>query len=512
MSMSPEGLYKGELAEIQDRKLVIEAGAADPMFFCHYFFGRAYRQEDPPFARKLWYSLLNPDHRLVNIKISRGFTKTTTLRALAAYRVGYGMSRVILYIGKSDDHAKRSVEWIRKAVKFNSRWLNTFGILKGDRFNQNILELQHSIEDHNVYITAAGITGSLRGINFDDYRPDLIILDDIIDREMVGTPAAVKKINDLVFSDVLYSLEAETDNPHAKLVNLGTPLAKNDPANEMANDPDFHTVEIPCWTPETMGLDIDQQVSAWPARFPTEEMRKRKRNAMRTNRLYLFLQEMELRLTSPETQAFKDSWYQSWDMLPPMEEMERVLVVDPVPPPSEKQIAQGLVKKDYEALTVIGRHKTGYYELETLANRGHQPDWTIWAFFSLAKRWRPRLAKVEGVGYQRTLKWILERAMREKRHFVLVDTHDDKRAKHDVIVDALNGPASNGQMFFHPENEMAKEQFLNFPDVVNDDVLEAIARGVEYLHEGEINDIDNADFFEEMDEKVVPLNGWRLVS
>jgi hypothetical protein len=505
-------LYKGPLEEIEDRKLVIEAGAADPLFFGHYFFPRAYRQEDPPFARRVWWELLNPEHRFVNVKMARGFTKTTTLRTFTTHRVSYGMSRVILYIGKNDDAAKRSVEWIRKAIKFNTRWQKVFGVARGERFNQNVLEVDHGIEGHTIYITAAGILGSLRGINFDDYRPDLIILDDIIDKEMVNTPAAAKKVSDLVFSDVMYSLESETDNPNSKLVNLATPMNENDPASLMAKDPEFHTIDVPCWTEATMGLDIDQQESAWPARFPTETLRRRKRNAGRTNRLYLFLQEMELRLTSPDTQSFKDEWYQTWEVLPPREELTVVMTVDPVPPPSPKQIAEGMAKKDYESLSVVGAHKTGFYELETLANRGHEPDWTIWAFFTLVQKWRPRIVRVEGVAYQRTLEWILRRAMQERRHWQSIETFTDRRSKHDVIVDALNGPSSNGRMYFHPQNDMAREQFLRHPDITHDDVIESIARGVEWLHLQGLNDEEEEDGFFEEEKRVAPLQNWRLIT
>ena len=504
-------LYRGPLAEIEDRKLVVEAGAADPLFYCHYFFPRAYRQEDPPFARQVWWELLNPEHPFVNVEMARGFTKTTTLRSFTSYRISYGMSRVILYIGKNDDAARRSVEWVRKAIKFNTRWQKVFGVARGERFNQNVLEIEHQVSNETIYVTAAGITGSLRGINFDDYRPDLIILDDIVDKEMVHTPAAAKKISDLVFSDVMYSLESQTDNPNAKLVSLGTPLDQEDPASKMAKDPEFHTIRIPCWTDGTMGLDIDRQESAWPSRFPTEELRKRKRNAIRTNRLYLFLQEMELRLTSPETQSFRDEWYRTWDILPPLAEMRRVMIIDPVPPPSPKQIAEGMAKKDYEALTVIGAHSTGFYELETLYNRGHEPDWTIWAFFTLAARWKPRVARVEAIAYQRTLEWILRRAMRERRQWVAVDTFADRRAKHDVIVDGLNGPASDGRVFFNPLNDMAKEQFLHHPDTSHDDVIEVIARGVEYLHEGQLDDADEEEAALQEDETAEPIRGWRLI-
>jgi len=508
-------LYKGPLEEIEDRELVVKAGAADPMFFCHYFFPRAYRQEDPPFARRVWRQLLDPTSRYANVMMFRGAAKTTNIRALTAYRIAYGMSRVILYVGKSDEHAVRSVGWLRRHIRFNRRWLNTFGMSRGEKFSEGTLELVHGVEGHHVFITAAGIEGSLRGINFDDYRPDLIVLDDIVDKEKVNTALAVKKMTDLVYGDILRSLEAESDNPNAMLINLGTPLMENDPTMQMSRDPMFSTIRVPCWTEETLDLPVEKQESAWPARYPSETLRKEKLSAIRTNKLYLWLQEMELQLTSPETQSFKSEWYREWDILPDRDECEVVLVVDPVPPPSEKQIAEGLAKKDYEAFGVVLAHRSGFYVAEVMANRGHEPDWTVWAFFHLAEKWRVPVALVEQVAYQRTLQWLLRKEMKRRRHYVQIkDFKTGRRSKHDVIVDSLVGPCSEKRVFFPPNEVELRRQFCQHPDVEHDDLLEVAARGVGYLMGKKLRtpQNDRPTLEEEETEGVEPLGNWRLVT
>lgn len=510
MAQVAQDLYCGPIDTHLPRGDAIDLCSSDPLFYCHYFFGKAYRQEDPPFARKVWSVLDNPENRYVNIQLPRGWFKTTVLRTLMSKRIAFGQARTILYVGKSDEHGTRSVSWIRKQVLFNDKWRNTFGLGKGAKFAEGTLEISHGVEGEPVYVTAAGITGSIRGINFDDYRPALIILDDIIDRESVHTPAARKKITELVHGDIKESLEVATDNPFAQMVYIGTPLDSEDPGEMAKLDPEWVTFSQSCWTNETKDLGIEDQVSAWPARFPTETLRKKKLAAIQTNKLYIFLAEMECRITSPETSSFDVSWLKYYDILPPLEEVtERILWIDPVPPPSEKQIAQGLAKKDYEAFAVVGRWKEKFIVLEIRSNKGHQPDWTIKTFFELCQAWRPREVWVEAVAYQRTLKWILEQAMMARRKFYAIFADDDRRSKHDKIVDGLNGPASQGRLYIQPEMTTFKGQFTAHPQCTNDDELEAVARAVERLNHGIVLE-GEAEALDEEDDQYEALGDWRI--
>ena len=502
---------KWSIPHISDKAEVIDLCSADPLFFPHYFFPRAYRQEDPPYARKLWAVLDNPLFRYTGVQIFRGGAKTTNLRVLAAKRIAFGISRTILYIGKSDEHARRSVKWLARAMQFNPRWGEVFGLYKGDKWAEGEIEFRHAVEGHSVFVTAAGITGSIRGINFEDYRPDLIICDDIIDRESVSTAAARKKITELVHGDIKESLEAETDNPNAKLVLLETPLSEDDPGEQAKRDPLWATFEFSCWTPETKDLDVDQQVSSWPARYPTEMLRREKKAAAQTNRLYIFIREKEIKLVSPETASFREEWIQTYDVHPPLEELDRVMWIDPVPPPSDKQIAEGLAKKDYEVLQLNALHKeTGrIYCLESRANRGHEPDWTIKAFFEMVIRWRPRIVFVEGTAYQRTLSSLLTMAMRHRRMYVTISTEDnDRRSKHDKIVDGLHGPLSNRMVFIRPEMTTLRAQIVGHPDIEHDDEVECLARSCEKFNFGGAFD-SYADLMKEEDEAPA-LGDWRM--
>lgn len=96
---------------------LVQLGAVDTDLFGKTFFPKAMRSDSPEFDADVWNALENPAYRLVNLKLFRGAAKTTKLRVFAAKRIAYGISRTILWIGASESHAVRSVQWLRSQIK-----------------------------------------------------------------------------------------------------------------------------------------------------------------------------------------------------------------------------------------------------------------------------------------------------------------------------------------------------------------------------------------------------------
>jgi hypothetical protein len=480
--------------------------ADDPEFFCRHFFPRTFRQASPEFHREIWRLLSRPGDRLVNIQVFRDGAKTTLLRAFTAFRIAFGLSRTILYIGKSESHAVRSLDWIRRQVEYSKTFSRTFGLRPGKKWGGEEVEVYHGAEEVPIWVMAMGITGSVRGINRDDFRPDLIVVDDVVDEENGSTPEQRKKINELLHGAIKESLAPESESPLAKLVMLQTPIHSQDPSTTALRDPEWINARFSCWTPETADLPLEKQESSWPERYPSADLRRRKALALQGGRYYIFAREKELRLTSPETAAFSRLVLQTYDLEPERNEMQVVMWIDPVPPPSESQIAKGFAKKDFEAFAVVGRMRDKFFLLDYRINRGHQPDWTIETFFELGLRWRPRTVYVESVAYQRTLAFLLRQAMTARRIFFAVNEVDDRRRKHDRILDGLTGPASEGKLFIRPTHIEFREQFEMYPDVANDDLIEAVAGCVEKLN---FETVIEGDFEEVVDERPVKRLAWR---
>lgn len=494
----------GEGVELKE---LVKLCALDSELFCKTFFPKAFRQAPPLFYREFWETLEGPQ-RLVNIQMARGFSKTTRLRAYTAKRIAYGISRTVLYIGKSEGHAIRSIKWIKQAVEFNKMFGRVFGLQRGTRWSDIECQILHGIEQHPVWLMGMGITGSVRGINQEDFRPDLIVIDDVCDEENSATAEQRQKIEDLVYGALMESLAPRSEAPESKMVMLQTPLNREDISMKALVDPSWSSMTFGCWTKETANLpSIDDQKSSWPARWPDQEVREEKRAAIRRNKLSVFIREKECRITSPETSSFKPEWLKRWSVLPPV--MTCLLAIDPVPPPSDLQVKKGLSKKDYEAFAVVGIYGGNFYVRAIRMNRGHEPNWTINTFITLATDFKIRQAILEAVAYQRTLKWILSQAMAQERRYWRVEAYVDARSKFSRIVDGLSGPASEGKLYIppdtHPEGIANSEgmaafatQFLEYPGVAHEDALEAVAVALAKLNgtmvsENEDNPPDEED-------------------
>ena len=511
ISAPPEVPEGPPLAEI------VSHAAIDSIFFCQQFFPKTFRQASPGFHKEIWDLLDDPTARYINIQVRRGGGKTTLLRAYMAKRIAYGLSRTILYVGASQDKAIDSIDWVKKQVERDTAFKKVFGLVKSKPWGQDKATLKHGPEEYEVTLIALGITGSLRGLNIDDYRPDLIIIDDVIKDDNAATPEQRHKIAELILGAVKESLAPTSEVPDAKMVIINTPQDYEDLSQRALRDTQFKSARFGCWTAETEELPLELQESSWPERWSSEELRAEKQAAINRNMLSTFARELECKLTTPETSAFRPEWIgyfgeDEQELIPPRHEMWVELVIDPVPPPSEIQISKGLVGKDFEALTVVGRWRNKYYCLETVYNRGHEPNWTVATFLDLCYRWQPRKVIVEAVAYQATLAWLLRQAQKRVGRYYPIEEFKDKRKKIDRIRDGLAGPLSSGAVFVRRSQATLISQLTHFPGKnpsgTHDDVLETFAIGVASLSRGWVGDT-NEDTYQFSEQQIPALKYQR---
>lgn len=486
------------------REELVKLCAVDSELYAKTFFPQTFRHTSPSFARSLWEPLENPSVRLCNLVCFRGSSKTTRLRVFASKRIAYGVSRTILYVGASEGDAIRSVGWIRNRLERNHLWRETFGLKRGRKWEETQIEIEHATFGHTIWVLAAGITGSLRGINFDDYRPDLIIVDDPQTDESAATETQREKTADLILGAVKNSLAPISDEPNAKLAMAITPQHPDDVSQLALKDPQWTSRVFPCWTKETLDLDVDNQRSVWEERFPTPVLQADKRAAVQRNRLSIFCREMECRLISRETAQFRPSWLNIREANTTPRGAFAVLGIDPVPPPSDRQMATGLKGKDWECHYVWGREGGNYHLLDFARSRGHEPSWTVATALGLARKWRVARIVVDAVAYQRTLKWMLEQAMQRTGVYYSIVPVADGMKKFARITNVLAGLATQGKLWIGPEHTIFAQQFEQYgPTYAGvDDDLDASALALQ--------DIANP-FLDRIDHEGLVIDGGSLV-
>jgi len=447
---------------------IVRLGAIDPILFARTFFPNTFRQETPEFHRVIWESLENPTFRHLAVEVFRGGAKTTLLRTFAARRVAYGLSRTILFVSRSQEYAIESVVWLQKQVLHNRLYAETFGLKPGVKWTFDNMEILHGVDGHSIRVLARGITGQTRGLNIDDYRPDLIVVDDADDEETTNTPEMRRKTSELFFGAIEKSLTPASEMPYAKIVLLQTPLHRDDLVETCLRDPQWHGLRFGCFRD-------DDGESQWPQRFPKEQLELDKQAHNHRRQLSLWMREMECKVISTETAYFSLDWLKYWETLP--DGMWTVLAIDPAPPQSDQAILKNR-DTDYQAFAVMGFNRGNAYLLEYALVRNQNPEESAHEFMRLALKWNPRQVIVEGVAYQRTLAHYLRQKMAQTGRFYAVKEVIDRRKKHDRIRQALAGRAANGKLHIHSTHVDFTSQFGDYPDVKHDDLLDAVSMAI----------------------------------
>lgn len=168
-------------------RLARALGKNDIEFFCLYFLSDIFVVKDTNEARELspghyelWElankAFVEDVYDKLNIICPRGFAKTTIFDlAVAIWLVCYQKSKFTLIGAKKDDDAVQFVDTIKKVFKENNFIIKNFGLLidsKNFKVNANEIEFTNG-----MYIRAAGSASSVRGVNFKNTRPTVVIAD-----------------------------------------------------------------------------------------------------------------------------------------------------------------------------------------------------------------------------------------------------------------------------------------------------------------------------------------------
>lgn len=469
----------------------VRLGAADGAFYSKFFFPKTVRQQVPDMHREMWFDLDDPLARYVYFKVFRGGAKTTLLRLFTSRRIAYGVSHTIVYTSNSELHAVRSLKWLRRHIEYNSLWVGAFGLRRGGKWSDTELEIIHGVDEYPISIIAVGITGQVRGINIDDYRPDLIVGDDVDNEESTATPEQREKAAGLFFGALVNGLAPVSERVNAKAVVLATPLADGDLIDTASKDPSFKGKEFGCF-------DASGE-SRWPDRYPTAWLKKEKEAFIARNQLSLWMREWECKIVGDELAAFKLAWLKFYDQLP-AGGWYRV-GIDPAI--SDSKDADDL------AICVVYFHGQKRFLVEYFLARGVEPDAAIAQLFGFIFKYHPRQLVVETVAFQKVLAWLIRKAMQHNRKYVPIVEHDDKRRKADVILQSFLQVAPDGNLYC----KQSHTEFLSaygtwFPGwKMKDDLLDVIARTMTagYLYDDGVGEGQVIENFQD----VPALPDWR---
>ena len=163
----------------------------------------------------------------------RGHAKSTTFTFKDdLHAILYGYKHYIIILSDSSDQAEGFLEDIRTELEDNGLIREDFGDLKGSKVWRSGV----FVTSTDVKVEAIGSGKKIRGRRHRNWRPDLIVLDDIENDENVNTPEQRRKLSSWYYKAVSKAGDTYTD-----IMYIGTVLHYDSLLSNVLNNPGYRS-------------------------------------------------------------------------------------------------------------------------------------------------------------------------------------------------------------------------------------------------------------------------------
>jgi phage terminase large subunit-like protein len=416
-------------------------------------------------------------HKVV-VVAPRGFGKTSIMNlAYPAKKTLFREKKFIVPISNTSTQAVMQSENLKRELMSNKIVRSIFGSIRIDKASEELgIDTSFSkdmwVPFGDCLILPRGAGQQVRGILFNNYRPDLILVDDLEDAESVRSEEQRKKLKQWFLADVLNSVSMRLMN--WKIVVMGTLLHEDSLLANLMEDPTWYHVHL--------DLCDDEYNSNWPDFMTTEQIRSMFDSYRANGELDIAYREYRGMAISTEDSTFQQSYFKWYDeteeKLSERPEIENVVIVDPA-----KTVK---LHSDYSAIIGIGIDTiTGRFYIRDLVHRMLHPDELYKESVDMCKRLRSRVLAVEVTSLNEFITFPLKNyIMKNAVGLELVEL--SARGKKEDRIAAMVSPYRMGQVYHNKAVTAPLEaQLLSFPRSKKDDCMDAEAYILFLMEEGE---------------------------
>lgn len=428
-------------------------------------------------------AILDEDQNNICIAAPRGNAKSTLLSfALPLWCVLYKHKRYILIVSDTASQANEFLQGIRSELEDNKLIHEDFGELEGKIWTQSDLLLSN-----DTRIQALGAGKKVRGRRYKQYRPDLIIGDDLENDENVANEEQRKKIVDWQTKALNKAGAEYTDK-----IFVGTIIHYDSLLAKLLKNPTYQTKKYQAiinwsksdkwnqWerlitdledknrleTAEKFFLDNkEEMLEGTKVLWPEKEDYYNLMLQYISDGPAAFSSEKQNEPLSDEDRIFHPDWIRYYE---DVEIQGKDLMIRATIDPS-----MGKKGGDYQATIIGGMDSNGIiYLLDVDISKLH-PDLIIANALDKYRQYKYKLLGVEEVQFQEYFKDNLKRKAEEEGvsvHIKGIRTHSDKILR----IQSLQPDIKNGRVRFKQDQQKLIEQLVNFPHAGHDDGPDAL--------------------------------------
>jgi hypothetical protein len=366
--------FVGDSSE-EKRLFLIEKFYKDRYLAHDFLFPTRRKNVSPAFHTdilKLFYS----NNQFCLAEAFRGGAKSTLVEEYTILSVLFKDFKFAVIIGNSYERACERLAAIKHELESNEDIIELFGNQVGPTWSADVIVLSNGAR-----IQAFGARQSLRGAKHMNDRPDLAVVDDLEDEDMIATEAARHKTRRWFDGSLVPAL---IPAGHVRMV--GTPLHPKSLLEEKRNSPQWSSIIVPISYIGPNGEDV----ASWPDRFPMKWIRERRQSFVDNGAATEYEQEYMCRAEDAAAKPFKAEMFRAGTT--PMGYHAVEVMVDPARTVNTKTSA----RTGYAAWSWVGNQLV----VHEAYGHFHRPDEIINEIFKLNDKYNPVNIGVEADGLE----------------------------------------------------------------------------------------------------------------
>lgn len=423
----------------------------------------------------------------------RGNAKSTLVSlALPIWSSVYKKKRYILLISDTSSQSSDFLGNIKSEFEENALLRDDFG----DQVGKIVWTNSDIILRNDVRIQALGSGKKVRGRRYKQYRPDLIIGDDLENDENVASPD--QRVKDHTW--FTKALSKAGDERTDKII-IGTILHYDSLLAKLLKNPIYQTKKYQSvinwsasplwdeWEKLITNLEDPGRVETAKAFFKehskemlegTKVLWPQKENyySLMLQRIAdgpaAFSSEKQNEPLSDDERRFQPEWIQYFEMEEIIgQNLHTVLMIDP-------SMGKKNLSADYSAIVVVALSPNGtIYVLAASIEKRH-PDLITKDAIDLALRFDVKQIGIEQVAFQELYKddFVKEMALQE----ISIPVKGVKQVSDKILrIQSLQPDIKNGRVKFRRDQQKLIDQLVNFPSADHDDGPDALEGAIGLL-------------------------------
>lgn len=367
----------------------------------------------------------------------RGSAKSTLAEEAMILRAGFREFRNGLIIGENFERANERLYAIKREIESNELLLEVFGDLRGPVWGDGEIVLSNGCR-----MLAMGRGQAIRGIKFEDIRPDAVFLDDLENKESVRTPEQRHK------TKVWYKTElGPALDPSAFIRMAATPLDPEALAVDLSRDPEWVCDVFPIEYPDENG----KMQPTWADRFGPMEIDREKRSFERLGLMREYRMEFMCTAEAAEDRNFKQEMFR---IEPTVRSWQAVYAFfDPARTTNAKSATTGYAAWSYIANRIV---------IWDSWAKQLMPDEIVSAVFECDRLYKPTIIGVEEDGLNEFLMQPLRHEQLRRSTTIPVRPYKAPKGKLDFIR-GLQPFFNAREVWFTQDFPDLRQQLLSFP-------------------------------------------------